>query len=83
MLALLDALLKCGLHIYAVLIVHGHRAADCTNPVACAKCAGSHETNNCTEDFEKCVNCHKEGKQDGHRADSANCTVYIEARGKN
>ena len=44
----------------------------CTAPFVCAKCAGSHETHDCTvEKPNKCVNCNGH-----HWASSWNCPRY-------
>jgi hypothetical protein len=34
-----------------------HKAADCRNELACAKCAGSHGLTQCDSTQEKCINC--------------------------
>ena len=62
--------------------LHGHRAQECKNDVACAKCAGNHDTKQCESTIVKCINCKREGKEDAHRADSSDCPVYMAARAK-
>jgi hypothetical protein len=34
-----------------------HKAVECRNETACAKCAGSYELIHCDSDIEKCANC--------------------------
>lgn len=36
-----------------------HFAKDCENNITCFKCSGNHKTENCSNDFSKCINCEK------------------------
>ena len=65
----------------------GHFKQTCRNAVACAVCAGPHETKDCTVQVEKCSNCawvdgkRIQRKQQpfgcDHRADSRTCRAYL------
>lgn len=62
---------------------YGHMHKDCKDKITCAKCSGSHDINNCTENNLKCVNCmisndkYKMNLSTNHTAwDSANCETY-------
>ena len=50
-----------------------HIARNCYKKESCARCAGNHNTKNCTENDEhiKCINCGKK-----HQANSSSCEVY-------
>jgi hypothetical protein len=60
-----------------------HKAAECQNETACAKCAGSHELTKCDSTIEKCVNCMSVNKKFklnidvAHPVWSQNCQVYM------
>jgi hypothetical protein len=55
---------------------YGHGHWECSNSSACAKCAGTHKTENHQgEIITRCVNC----KEDGHPAWSAGCRVRRQA----
>ena len=53
-----------------------HIAKSCYRQEICAKCAGVHNTKNCTEsnDKIKCANCGK-----NHQTNSSECEVYTSA----
>lgn len=63
-----------------------HKAAVCTKPVCCPKCAGDHKASECEADYEKCINCHLENAKRtcdydelldvAHPAWSYDCPVY-------
>ena len=47
----------------------------------CGKCAGAHETKNCTSDTKKCANCTLAGITDNnHEASFHNCKSYVNAQ---
>jgi phage-related protein len=59
-----------------------HKAEGCRNKKACAKCAEEHDTMECKNDIERCVNCIlanknlRLGLDENHCAWSMNCQVY-------
>lgn len=65
---------------------YGHTATNCSKPACCPKCAEYHEVNECTSDYEKCVNCTIVNKEKNLPADfqvdvchsswSSECPVY-------
>jgi hypothetical protein len=61
----------------------GHRAANCTYEICCAKCSGNHDGKNCDSDQEKCVNCVlanerlKLGLDVNHASYSLKCPSYL------
>lgn len=61
---------------------YNHFARDCTSSVACGKCAESHITKDCNNDFEKCINCLKMIEKlkvninVDHIANDRNCECY-------
>ena len=55
---------------------YGHMATKCTSKPVCSKCAGEHDSRNCTNDGPtKCTNC-----KDSHPASSKNCPKYIKIK---
>ncbi|XP_058836279.1 uncharacterized protein LOC131692909 [Topomyia yanbarensis] len=64
---------------------YGHKAATCKNLVCCPKCAEEHPINECSSDFERCVNCqlfNSEQELDADKLDfihpswSSECPLY-------
>lgn len=61
---------------------YSHLASECKSSNICFKCAGNHVSSNCTENFEKCVNCDihnrnlKTNIDVNHNAMSLNCPIY-------
>lgn len=59
-----------------------HHRADCVHDLACAKCAGPHETSKCESGLKKCVNCVKFNERTkssldiNHDVWSNQCGVY-------
>lgn len=59
-----------------------HKAAECKNKLACWTCAGEHESRNCNEENQQCINCITTNKvlklklDTNHRAADQNCPVY-------
>ena len=62
---------------------HEHKWKQCkAKDPSCANCAGDHDTNKCTSNVIRCINCLKSEKYkdqaDGHKASSLHCPVYFE-----
>ncbi|KAG8174404.1 hypothetical protein JTE90_016100 [Oedothorax gibbosus] len=58
----------------------GHASHNCKYDVACAACAGRHETRQCTSNQQKCINClqGKGGYKHDHRADDRACNEFLD-----
>ena len=64
----------------------GHTQSVCRNEAACAKCAGHHDTRDCTQEAVKCTNCdwvnskrtqrNEEPIDTDHRADDPRCAQH-------
>jgi Zinc knuckle len=61
----------------------GHRAANCTHEICCAKCSGNHDGKECNSEVEKCANCVwaneqlKLGLDVKHASYSLKCPSYL------
>jgi hypothetical protein len=61
---------------------YGHKIVECKNADCCNKCAGPHNTNDCTSNVTKCINCDRAKARFGldiqtdHPVWSNNCLVY-------
>lgn len=61
----------------------GHQSAQCTSKINgespyCFKCAGPHNSKDCTETDAKCINCVRYKKSDlNHSANNPNCPVLL------
>jgi hypothetical protein len=51
---------------------YGHRAQQCRHEQKCGKCGGTHETNSCTNNEIKCINC-----RENHQAWRHDCPKRV------
>ena len=62
---------------------YNHFKDKCENEATCGKCAGSHETEACTNDQVKCTNCAENKYTDtNHLASDPHCKSYVAAQKK-
>lgn len=57
----------------------GHSQARCSGEAACARCAGAHDTRQCTAPAEqprRCVNCARANKPSAHSVEDVKCPAY-------
>ena len=54
----------------------GHFAASCTGSIACSKCSGEHLLKDCQSDFNRCVNCVLNQREDIRHPSSASSCPY-------
>lgn len=63
--------------------LYNHYKDKCNNTAVCGKCAGPHETQTCTSDQKKCVNCSNNKFLDtNHEASDPTCQSYKNAQKK-
>ena len=60
-----------------------HYKEQCENDPICGKCSGPHETESCSAEQHKCINCHKNNFDNtNHLASDPFCKSYVAAQKK-